>query len=338
MITSKFNSDRIRLLVTDECNYSCPYCHNEGQFSRKNFIGLEKVKELTEYITKNNVQIRSFTISGGEPTIHKSLPQIISLVRKVTPNISIVTNGELLLPEKIDELANAGLKYIKFGIDSVSLAKTKPQKLKSKSTPTKVLKNLMYAKKILPMSSINTVVSKFNIDKIRESIDFSDTNNISVKFLELIEVHNDAIGVNPFEDTISHNWFFTIYKSINDIVKNVRYSPSVKKFYAETINNNVTIQFSEDFCSYGTCSDLWSRMDARGMLIPCIKKPAIINPKGNLLEGFEKVNSEMKKVEKWPCKNRVEETSIKNGFIYINDINSDSKIEFPLTDQISCAC
>lgn len=332
-----FNSDRLRLLLTDECNYSCPYCHNEGQFSRKNFIGLDKIHKLVSFIEENKVHVRSLTLSGGEPTLHKNLVEIVYALRTVTPNISMVTNGELLNTEKIDALAKAGLEYIKFGIDSLTSEKTKPQNLNSKSTPTKVMSNLFYSKQILPKTLVNTVVSKYNINKIREWIQFSDKNKISIKFLELIETNETIKSINPIENKATHNWFGNIIGEIGDLVSGVRYNPIVKKFYVTTIKGNVTLQFSEDFCFYGTCGDLWSRMDSRGWLIPCIKDAYSINPHEDLGNALIRANEEMMENFKWPCRKRILDDSVFEEMVVVKNDKLNNHYKFPLTDQCSCA-
>src|SRR5690349_12307587 len=43
-------ADKLRLIVTGECNLSCFYCHNEGQSDKRYFISLGVVRRLCDLL------------------------------------------------------------------------------------------------------------------------------------------------------------------------------------------------------------------------------------------------------------------------------------------------
>lgn len=296
------NGDRLRLLITDVCNYRCTYCHNEGQFGRGNFISIPIVEQLAEWLASEKVLIRSITISGGEPSLHPELLKIVKILRQVTTNVSLVTNGETLSRQRIDELAQAGLKYIKFGIDSVSSCTTKPFSQTTRSTPSHILDNARYAAAVLPTSHLNTVVSCFNMSKLREVLDWCNQNGMGVKFLELIETRENIKKMNPLPDSHRHRWFSLLYHNVRDLISDVSYNADVMKFYARSLGGH-SIQFSENFCAYGSCSSLWTRVDCQGRLIPCIQRPEArpIDFDNRIVDQFLQVNREMTETWRWPC-------------------------------------
>ena len=335
----KFNGDRLRVLITDMCNYSCPYCHNEGQFTTKNYLSVDDVKGIAKIIKNHNITVSSLSISGGEPSIHPQLSEIVEILSKVSSSVSIVTNGELLTKEKIYQLYNAGLKYFKFGIDNLNESNTKPQELKSKSTPSKVFDNLFYAHELLPKTSLNTVVSIYNIDKIANWIKFGETNLISIKFLEVIGVHTNAEKVKPSNHLEkAHGWFGHIYGLNNKLFKDVRYNQILKKFYATTLHNNIKLQFSEDFCYYGTCGDLWTRIDSSGNIIPCIKSPAILDGGSKLIKSIDIVNDMMEDVSNFPCKSKLVDPFLTNRGVKVFIPELNHLLDFPLTMEAGCIC
>ena len=59
------------------------------------------------------------TISGGEPLLHPDLDEIIRAIRNHGAIATIITNGYLLTPERIQRLNRAGLEHLQISIDNV---------------------------------------------------------------------------------------------------------------------------------------------------------------------------------------------------------------------------
>ncbi|MGH9520730.1 MAG: radical SAM protein, partial [Terriglobales bacterium] len=59
------------------------------------------------------------TISGGEPLLHPDLDAIIARIRANGMLAGCITNGYLLVPERIQRLNQAGLDYLQISIDNV---------------------------------------------------------------------------------------------------------------------------------------------------------------------------------------------------------------------------
>jgi MoaA/NifB/PqqE/SkfB family radical SAM enzyme len=60
------------------------------------------------------------TISGGEPLLHPELDQIIRRIRQNGAVAGMITNGYLLVPERIERLNRAGLEWLQISIDNVN--------------------------------------------------------------------------------------------------------------------------------------------------------------------------------------------------------------------------
>jgi MoaA/NifB/PqqE/SkfB family radical SAM enzyme len=59
------------------------------------------------------------TISGGEPLLHPDLDEIIARIRHHGRMAGMITNGYLLMPERIQRLNKAGLDHLQISIDNV---------------------------------------------------------------------------------------------------------------------------------------------------------------------------------------------------------------------------
>ena len=60
------------------------------------------------------------TISGGEPLLHPELDDIIRRIRKNGMIAGLITNGYLLVAERIERLNRAGLEWLQISIDNVT--------------------------------------------------------------------------------------------------------------------------------------------------------------------------------------------------------------------------
>jgi MoaA/NifB/PqqE/SkfB family radical SAM enzyme len=60
------------------------------------------------------------TISGGEPLLHPDLDEILRAIRSHNIIATIITNGYLLTPERIERLNRAGLEHLQISIDNVN--------------------------------------------------------------------------------------------------------------------------------------------------------------------------------------------------------------------------
>jgi MoaA/NifB/PqqE/SkfB family radical SAM enzyme len=70
------------------------------------------------------------TLSGGEPTLHPDLDEIIRRIRQRGAIATLITNGYLLTVDRIQRLNRAGLDYKQISIDNVNPDETSKKSLK----------------------------------------------------------------------------------------------------------------------------------------------------------------------------------------------------------------
>ncbi|MEK6885954.1 MAG: radical SAM protein [Nanoarchaeota archaeon] len=81
--------------ITDCCNLDCPDCFAACSSKNKKpkFMSLEKFKELLEYYKKCEGEPQVLQISGGEPTLHPRILDMIKLAKKYVKHVILNTNG-----------------------------------------------------------------------------------------------------------------------------------------------------------------------------------------------------------------------------------------------------
>lgn len=159
------------------CNFRCPFCYS-AELVLPEKIKIQpriKEKELFSFLKKRKGLLAGVVICGGEPTIHKDLPDFIKKIKRMGFSVKLDTNGSN--PRMIKDLIKKKLiDYVALDIKAV-----KGKYFKSIGLPEKqseeIFKKIEQTIKILKESGINyefrtTVVpnlhSKEDIFKISE--------------------------------------------------------------------------------------------------------------------------------------------------------------------------
>ena len=98
------------------CNLACTYCNEYDDFSKP--VALDLMFKRVDKLGELNTSV--VTISGGEPLLHPELDEIIRRIRKNGSVAGMITNGYLLMPDRIERLNKAGLEWLQISIDNVN--------------------------------------------------------------------------------------------------------------------------------------------------------------------------------------------------------------------------
>jgi MoaA/NifB/PqqE/SkfB family radical SAM enzyme len=108
------------------CNLSCTYCNEFDDYSKP--VPTEEMFGRIDRLGEMGTAI--ITISGGEPLLHPELDEIIRRIRKNGIIAGLITNGYLLVAERIERLNRAGLEYLQISIDNVQPDEVSKKSLK----------------------------------------------------------------------------------------------------------------------------------------------------------------------------------------------------------------
>jgi MoaA/NifB/PqqE/SkfB family radical SAM enzyme len=98
------------------CNLACTYCNEFDDFSAP--VPVEEMFRRLDHLAGFGTSI--ITISGGEPLLHPELDDVIRHIRRRGMMAGLITNGYLLVAERIERLNRAGLEYLQISIDNVT--------------------------------------------------------------------------------------------------------------------------------------------------------------------------------------------------------------------------
>jgi MoaA/NifB/PqqE/SkfB family radical SAM enzyme len=98
------------------CNLSCTYCNEYDDVSAPvaTDVIIHRINKLADLGTS------IITLSGGEPMLHPDLDAIIGAMRNRGVLACMITNGYLLMPDRIQRLNRAGLDHMQISIDNVN--------------------------------------------------------------------------------------------------------------------------------------------------------------------------------------------------------------------------
>lgn len=90
----------------DGCNFRCPFCHN-AELLEGGIEPVMSLEELLAFLNKRRGILDGVCITGGEPTLHPGLPELLGRIRALGYGVKLDTNG--YRPEVLEALLGAGL-------------------------------------------------------------------------------------------------------------------------------------------------------------------------------------------------------------------------------------
>ena len=160
--------NKFRILVTNRCNYHCPFCHNEGQDKSivQEQMTFDDFRSFVDIIA--NLHISEINFSGGEPLLN---PEIVDMIlyanNKLTGDISCATNLSLITTNMIEKLANTRLK---FNIQFPYINESAFIKSTGNGFLSKIKSNIKAVKEAGIKIGLNTVIQSRKIEAIIEMI------------------------------------------------------------------------------------------------------------------------------------------------------------------------
>src|ERR1700682_5723253 len=114
------------IIPTRRCNLACEYCNEYDDFSKP--VPTEAMFQRVDKLAALGTSV--ITISGGEPLLHPELDEIIHRIRKRGMIAGLITNGYLLVADRIERLNRAGLEWLQISIDNVTPDEVSKKSLK----------------------------------------------------------------------------------------------------------------------------------------------------------------------------------------------------------------
>lgn len=109
---------RCEILLTDRCNFKCPYCRGFGNFACNcdGDLPVQKAVEYIGYWIKDG--LKNIRFSGGEPTLYDGLLDLVAYCKwNKVERIAVSTNGSADR-ELYDRLIDAGVNDFSISLDA----------------------------------------------------------------------------------------------------------------------------------------------------------------------------------------------------------------------------
>ena len=257
----------LRLSITDVCNFKCEYCLPDGYEAEgdRHFLSVSEIKQIaTSFANLSTSKIR---ITGGEPSLRKDLPEIISVCAntKGIEHVAITTNG-YKLPDHIHQWVDAGLNSLNVSIDSLD-----PRLFNSITGHDKLSVILNGIDKALDLGvkvKVNAVLMRqFNHGELQNFLQWLKTTPVTLRMIELMQTgdndpffkKNHVSGEPIKQQLLEQGWIPKLREKT---------AGPAQEFYHPEYKGSIGLimPYSKDFCS--SCNRL--RISAKGKLHLCL--------------------------------------------------------------------
>lgn len=257
---------KLRVSLTDACNYRCFYCMEENPVftAPSKLLSPEEIENICRELT--SLGLEEIRITGGEPTLR---PEFLEIVERLSTlplkTLAVTTNGhhlEKLLPQ----LKTTNLSRINVSADSLDEGRF--HAITRGGDLRKVMGALLKARDMGFEVKLNAIVFKgINEDELVDFARFSIRENVEVRFLEYMKI---GPGIKDFDTRFvpARDMRAKLENTLGPLVPVSMPRDSTARIYTTSLGGRIGIiaSESEPFC--GDCSRL--RLSATGMLRPCI--------------------------------------------------------------------
>ena len=94
-------------VFTGGCNFRCPFCHNASLVLPEQLDAALDTDKVLSFLEKRRGLLDGVAVTGGEPLLHKALPDFLRQLRSLGYKIKLDTNGSF--PEALEAVIKEGL-------------------------------------------------------------------------------------------------------------------------------------------------------------------------------------------------------------------------------------
>lgn len=183
--------NKYRILVTNKCNYKCPFCHNEGQ-TKDSLMDVMSFSDFKLFVDMIKDQpVSEINISGGEPFLNREVTEmLLYLCNEFACDISCATNLSLINDDIIDKLSGT---RVKFNIQFPYISSELFHKSTGNGDLSYILEKIRKIRNKGIAVGLNTVVQSNNLDEYKKLIMFALENELSLKLLPQIGINSESM-------------------------------------------------------------------------------------------------------------------------------------------------
>ncbi len=279
----------LRLSITDRCNLRCDYCKPHGHtppdaappLSDEALVRLVGDLDAARTIGK-------LRLTGGEPLVRPGVVELVQKLRARLPGaeLCLTTNGTRLA-RLAEPLGRAGVSAVNISIDTLNKARFKAL---TGGRLDRVIQGAEAARDArFKRLKLNAVLQRsVNGDELPELLRFAGSLGAELRFIELMPM-GSAAATFPQESLRAEQALARLRRAFPYLRALGRQSTATRHLL-RVDGRDVTVGFitpvSHPFCR--DCSRL--RLDAFGLLSPCLRRGESFDLTGAGAGGLEQAN------------------------------------------------
>lgn len=293
--------DYLRVSLTERCNFRCQYCMPEKPFSWVSHEDILTYEELFLFIkVAIDEGVKKIRLTGGEPLVRPHIDVLIKMISDYDKSVDLaITSNAYLLEDMAQKLYDVGLRRVNLSLDSLKADVF--QKISKIDALPKVLKGIEKAREVGLGVKINMVpLQGINDTEILDVFEYAKEKNMTIRFIEFMEnsfAKDTLKGLNKYDikKIIATKYNF-------ESIGKDGASPASRYQLDDGYIFGIIDPHKHDFCE--NCNRI--RLDAKGMLIPCLYFDQALSIKESLKKGNIKEASEILRtvLKNKPEKNR----------------------------------
>lgn len=258
---------KLRLSLTDRCNFRCGYCMppNPEWLPREQILRQEEFIALSKLFVEE-LGISHIRLTGGEPLLRKDVVEITAGLNQLRAGglqkLSMTSNG-VLLPKYAQPLADAGLDDINISLDSVDPALF--EKLTHGGKLSDVERGIDAALSAQLPVKINAVIIKgYNDAEVLSLFNWATARGVIIRYIEFMPL--DGNNAWSKDQVITQQQMLdqiALQHSIRALPEDA--SPA-RRFIANDSEFGIISTVSKPFCA--RCDRV--RVTATGELYSCL--------------------------------------------------------------------
>lgn len=158
------------IVFLDGCNFRCPFCQNRSLVLPSEELPSIDMDEFQRFLKKRSGILEGICVTGGEPTLHKELPEFLRMIRQAGYLVKLDTNGTN--PEMLQSLMAEGLlDYVAMDIKA---GRKNYARVAGISSDSQLLKNVEQSVSLLLESDLDYEFRTTVVGGLHSSEDFPD--------------------------------------------------------------------------------------------------------------------------------------------------------------------
>jgi uncharacterized radical SAM superfamily Fe-S cluster-containing enzyme len=161
------------LEITNDCNFTCPVCFSCAGEGRNDYLTVDETIALAKKIRDS--KRKAVSLSGGEPTLHPQLIEIIRKIKKTGMDVTLLTNGVKIGEDDAlaGQIRKSGLTYCYIQFDTLN--KAVHEKIRGNDFIEVKKKAMEHARKARLSYGIITTIIKDNLAEAGKILRFAST-------------------------------------------------------------------------------------------------------------------------------------------------------------------